>query len=217
MLKKIYMRTNLLILVVFSGILLLQTSCTIEKRLYRPGFFVENNSTKKKKETNSLIVNVKNEKSGELDLQFTQDNKLIFHQEALKTTFNEEKLQTALALNENFPKSSQVHNTQLAYKSEIIKKIKENQKDFPLLLANKPNSKGKNQIVALLLCFFLGALGIHSFYLGNNTKGIIQLAMFLVGLLTSFFFIGYIILIALSIWVLVDFIRIIIGDLGPGW
>ncbi|GAB4460579.1 MAG: hypothetical protein Fur0028_13730 [Bacteroidales bacterium] len=41
--------------------------------------------------------------------------------------------------------------------------------------------------------------------------------MFLVGLLTFVLIIGYVILTALSIWVLIDFIRLIIGDLGPGW
>jgi TM2 domain-containing membrane protein YozV len=49
------------------------------------------------------------------------------------------------------------------------------------------------------LCFFLGALGIHRFYLGYIGIGIIQL-------LTA----G-----GCGIWVLIDFIRIIIGDLGP--
>ena len=35
----------------------------------------------------------------------------------------------------------------------------------------------KQWIVALLLAFFLGALGIHNFYLGYTTKGIIQLIL----------------------------------------
>ncbi len=36
-------------------------------------------------------------------------------------------------------------------------------------------SGDKNKIVAALLAFFLGALGIHKFYLGYNTAGIIML------------------------------------------
>ncbi len=59
----------------------------------------------------------------------------------------------------------------------------------------------KTQIATFLLCFFLGPLGIHSFYLGNTTKGIIQLLTF-----------G-----GLGVWAFIDLIRIIIGDLGPGW
>jgi TM2 domain-containing membrane protein YozV len=33
----------------------------------------------------------------------------------------------------------------------------------------------KDRITALLLCFFLGGFGIHKFYLGKNTAGIIYL------------------------------------------
>lgn len=33
----------------------------------------------------------------------------------------------------------------------------------------------KDRTVAILLCFFLGGFGIHKFYLGNNTAGIIYL------------------------------------------
>ena len=54
------------------------------------------------------------------------------------------------------------------------------------------------QIIAILLCFFLGGLGIHRFYLGYTTIGVIQL-------LTA----G-----GCGVWVLIDFIRLIIGDLG---
>ena len=35
----------------------------------------------------------------------------------------------------------------------------------------------KQWIVAMLLAFFLGALGIHNFYLGYTSKGIIQLIL----------------------------------------
>ena len=57
----------------------------------------------------------------------------------------------------------------------------------------------KQWIVALLLAFFLGPLGIHNFYLGYTTKGIIQLVISLtvVGLFVT------------GIWALIDFIMII--------
>ncbi len=35
----------------------------------------------------------------------------------------------------------------------------------------------KSKTTAVLLAWFLGTLGIHNFYLGNTTKGIIQLAI----------------------------------------
>lgn len=58
---------------------------------------------------------------------------------------------------------------------------------------------GKSQLVALLLCLLVGGLGIHRFYLGYTTAGIIQL-------LTA----G-----GCGIWALIDLIRIITGDLKP--
>lgn len=58
---------------------------------------------------------------------------------------------------------------------------------------------GKSQLVALLLCIFLGGLGIHRFYLGYTTIGIIQL--FTAG--------------GCGVWALIDLIRIITGDLKP--
>ena len=54
----------------------------------------------------------------------------------------------------------------------------------------------KNRLVALLLCFFLGFLGIHRFYVGKAGTGVIWL-------LTA----G-----CLGIGALVDFIMIIVGS-----
>jgi hypothetical protein len=53
----------------------------------------------------------------------------------------------------------------------------------------------KNFVAALLLCFFLGCLGIHRFYVGKIGTGILQL----------------ITMGGLGIWVLIDFIVIAVG------
>ncbi|QEK53333.1 TM2 domain-containing protein [Pedobacter aquae] len=58
---------------------------------------------------------------------------------------------------------------------------------------------GKSQLVALLLAFFVGGLGIHRFYLGYTWQGVVQLLT----------------LGGCGIWSLIDFIRIILGDLQP--
>lgn len=60
-------------------------------------------------------------------------------------------------------------------------------------------SSGKSQMTALLLCFFIGVMGIHRFYLGDTTGGLIQLLT--AGLC--------------GVWTLIDFIRILTGDLKP--
>lgn len=54
----------------------------------------------------------------------------------------------------------------------------------------------KKRLVALLLCFFLGALGVHRFYVGKIGTGILQIVT-----IAGFF----------GIWVLIDFIMIIVG------
>jgi TM2 domain-containing membrane protein YozV len=80
-------------------------------------------------------------------------------------------------------------------KEQIIKKKIEKAVSKAM---DKPGS-GKSQIVAALLAFFIGGLGIHRFYLGYTTIGIVQLLT----------------LGGCGIWSLIDFIRILIGDLKP--
>ncbi|GHJ48642.1 hypothetical protein Cs7R123_59840 [Catellatospora sp. TT07R-123] len=53
----------------------------------------------------------------------------------------------------------------------------------------------KSWLVTLLLCFFLGVLGVHRFYVGKVGTGILQLVTF-----------G-----GLGVWVLIDFIMILVG------
>jgi TM2 domain-containing membrane protein YozV len=60
-------------------------------------------------------------------------------------------------------------------------------------------SAEKSQLVALLLCGFLGGIGVHRFYLGYTWQGIVQLLT----------------LGGCGIWSLIDFIRILTGSLKP--
>ena len=90
-----------------------------------------------------------------------------------------------------------------------------------------PSGSSKSQLAALLLCLFLGSLGIHRFYLGYTVIGILQLLAFLLlpGIVlvaflasttaTTFGLFPLLVLLAFSAWILVDLIRIITGDLQP--
>jgi TM2 domain-containing membrane protein YozV len=57
----------------------------------------------------------------------------------------------------------------------------------------------KSQLVALLLCLFVGGFGIHRFYLGYPLIGVLQILT----------------LGGLGIWTLIDLIMIITGSLQP--
>ena len=59
----------------------------------------------------------------------------------------------------------------------------------------------KSKLVAVLLAFFLGGIGIHDFYLGYTKYGIIKIVL---TVCTGF---------GGSIWALIDFIRLLVGSL----
>lgn len=61
----------------------------------------------------------------------------------------------------------------------------------------------KSKSTAAILCILLGGFGIHQFYLGNNTKGIIYLVVFIIGCMTCTLF------WVTSIAALVDFVLIL--------
>jgi TM2 domain-containing membrane protein YozV len=81
--------------------------------------------------------------------------------------------------------------------TESVKNVEQVQSDDNTLTS--PAAGGKSQLIALLLCALVGVVGIHRFYLGYTTIGIIQL-------LTA----G-----GCGIWALIDLVRIITGDLKP--
>ena len=59
-----------------------------------------------------------------------------------------------------------------------------------------PQGEGKDWLTTLLLCFFLGFIGVHRFYTGHTAIGIVQILT----------------LGGCGIWTLVDFILIIVGN-----
>lgn len=77
----------------------------------------------------------------------------------------------------------------------------------PIATAPYSQVKSKDKIVAALLAFFLGSFGIHKFYLGYTTAGIIMLSLYLTGIVFAFVFIGFV-----WIWIpgLIAFIETII-------
>lgn len=64
------------------------------------------------------------------------------------------------------------------------------------------NGEAKSKLVAVLLAFFLGSIGVHDFYLGYNKYGIIKI------ILTVCTGIGG------GIWALIDFVRLLTGGIS---
>ncbi|MCQ2217840.1 MAG: TM2 domain-containing protein [Paludibacteraceae bacterium] len=63
----------------------------------------------------------------------------------------------------------------------------------------------KSKMMAAILTFFLGGIGVGNFYLGNKTKGLVQLVLFVAGFFT--FGIAW---IPLGLWVLVEFVKLLV-------
>lgn len=71
----------------------------------------------------------------------------------------------------------------------------------------------KQQFVAILLCLFLGVLGIHRFYLDKIGSGAVMLVLFVLGMLTKWILIGWGFLFIDSVWAVIDLIRILFNNL----
>jgi len=81
--------------------------------------------------------------------------------------------------------------------NSIAQKNLNNQAKVKTKVNSNSGDSDNETLIAILLCVFLGGLGIHRFYLGYTNIGIIQL-------LTG----G-----GCGIWILIDLIRLITGDL----
>ena len=69
----------------------------------------------------------------------------------------------------------------------------------------------KSVVAAYLLWFFFGPFGGHRFYAGKIGSAVAQLLLFIFGIILSIVVVGFLLLIPLGIWVLID------AFLIPGW
>jgi hypothetical protein len=183
------------------SIAILLSSCSMEKRLYSSGYHIEwnkrNEASNKSKSAERHEKSIKAEKSEEV-IQNT-----VLAEPANQIQKVEQNVVTASVDDKSFilssPAEAIVHEMEAVIKVES-KIIKNKAVTSPKVL--KPNAtKGgdKNWLVAVLLCFFLGGLGIHRFYLGYTWQGVVQLLTF-----------G-----GFGIWALIDLFRIIFKNLKP--
>ena len=71
----------------------------------------------------------------------------------------------------------------------------------------------KSRLATTLLAFFLGIFGGHRFYVGKTGTAIVMLVLSIIGFATLWLLVGTIVLIAVGIWALVDFIFAVAGHM----
>ena len=194
------------------------TSCTMQKRVYTSGYHIEwlngNNATVK--QNNSQADEQKNISKSTIATVSTINEEKILNNKTEITEINNENNNPVAIVNENFVASTtndlNVYTSQQTnnwYSSPVQKNsntqndsktiVKQSTTNTESTASENTKSSDKSWIAALLLCIFLGELGIHRFYLGYTWQGIVQL--FTAG--------------GLGIWALIDLIRIITKDLQP--
>jgi len=217
------MYTNKKICIYLSGLLLLAQSCTIEKRNYLSGYHidwkhkngkVESMAAGRYTDTPESVNKLQYREVKQVETTVSEPSPV-----STETQYTDRPTRNDYAVSastDNFIGSAISSTTTIDRKEEAsqlhsVTKSESNGKDKHTVVKKKrsiiqfiknlanPSSGSKSQLVAALLCFFLGGLGIHRFYLGYTTIGVIQLLT----------------LGGCGIWALIDLIRILLGDLGP--
>ncbi len=177
------------------------SSCTIEKRLYNSGYHVEWNHSNKHVDSDQVA---QEESSSEVrEVETVVVNRTANADQVVEESVaNNDAVVAVVEATEKVGSNEVVSTTNAVSQESAVASDKDQQvkaKESKKAEKSKAPGGGKSQLIALLLCFFIGFLGIHRFYLGYTGIGILMLLTGgLCGLL-----------------VLIDFIRIIIGDLGP--
>jgi len=93
-----------------------------------------------------------------------------------------------------------------------------------ILLKKQKDPTRKNQLAALLLCLFVGWLGVHRYYLGRVGSGVAMLLLYLSGFVAFLFTIRYrglyvlaaIAFVGFFVWWIIDLISIATGKMKDG-
>lgn len=177
------------------SILFALPSCTVEKRVYMSGYNIQWNKHKSNSDKQQSVINTakKVKESKELSVEQSEkennikESNIIYNESA--TTDNNVVTASAdksiIVLSNKTVSFHKKQNSGIT-KSNLISPIKTVKavKATKETKAKKKSQKhtflggGKSQIVALILCIFLGTLGIHRFYLGYTGMGLLYLFTF---------------------------------------
>lgn len=79
-----------------------------------------------------------------------------------------------------------------------------------------PEVSSKSKFIAFILALFFGWIGLHNFYMGHTLRGLMQIALQVVCLVTLILGIGLLIEIPFFLWVFVEIIMILCGAATDG-
>ena len=205
---------KLMVIAAMTAIIAL-SSCTMEKQHYSAGYNIQWNSKahasklkhaenktdeiasqKVVTEEKSDVSNVSN--FSEVSIETVSSNSIS---ESESASIDNETIailpQNRIVLNSNAKKSTLTKSEFTSGVKTIINK--KNNTTQPNSTNETKGGGDRSWLVALLLCFFLGGLGLHRFYLGYNGIGLLML-------FTGGFF---------GILWLIDFFRILFHSLKP--
>jgi TM2 domain-containing membrane protein YozV len=156
------------------------SSCTIEKRLYNSGYHVEWNHSKKHVDSDQVA---QEENSSEVrEVQTVVVNRTANADQVVEESIvNNDAVVTTDAETENILSHEVVSTTHAVSQESAASAVKDQQvkavkaKESKKAAKSKAPAGGKSQLVALLLCIFVGVIGIHRFYLGYIGIGVLML------------------------------------------
>ena len=79
---------------------------------------------------------------------------------------------------------------------------------------NSAVSGAKSKMAAGLLGIFLGAFGVHNFYLGYTKRAVLQLCLTILGFILSCIFVGVFLVLGIEIWGIVEGVFILTGKIN---
>ncbi len=215
--KKLSILTLIALTIVFFD------SCTTIKKRYSSGYTVVWNQKTKSKKLNSTVdltsnknkvVKIEETKTAIPNVSISDASNAVETEEVkaprIKNVYETIEIENTVASNDESLLSLDLTTKWFKNSNDNIKsdskaiesKIQNSQYEKKSKKKMKSSSQGegdKSWVVALILCFFIGVLGIHRFYLGYTGLGVLYL---LTGGLCG-------------IGVFVDFIMLLTGSLKP--